>query len=164
MPASKSKAKKRSLPSEDLHSTSSKRIRTRPSTRAPVIPPTPGNSTRSHSVQVGGGEPPNPACPSIVRDRDQSALSKLPPDSDILDTFARLRADNDLSDDEALLKFITSYDVPLNTLNQISFSRLPASFSNVKYKEVAIPRAMAPKRSREVHSGVRGRGAKIVRL
>jgi hypothetical protein len=86
---------------------------------------------------VGGGEPPNPACPSIVRDRDQSALSKLPPDSDILDTFARLRADNDLSDEEALLKFITSYDVPLSTLNQISFSRLPASFSNVKYKEVA---------------------------
>jgi hypothetical protein len=86
---------------------------------------------------VGGGEPPNPACPSIVRDRDQSALSKLPPDSDILDTFARLRADNDLSDEEALLKFMTSYDIPLSTLNQISFSRLPASLSNVKYKEVA---------------------------
>jgi hypothetical protein len=64
-------------------------------------------------------------------------LSKLPPDSDILDTFARLRADNNLSDEEALLKFTTSYDVPLSTLNQISFSRLPASFSNVKCKEVA---------------------------
>jgi hypothetical protein len=64
---------------------------------------------------VGSEELPNPACPSIVRDRDQSALSKLPPDSDILDTFAGLRADNDLSDEEALLKFITSYDVRTRT-------------------------------------------------
>jgi hypothetical protein len=137
MPAPKSKSKKRSPPSEDLSSSSSKRTQTRSSPQAPVIPPTPGNSTRSHSVQVGDGESLNPACPSIIRDRDQSALSKLPRDSDILDTFARLKADNDLSDEETLLKFITSYDVPLSTLNQISFSRLPASFSNVKYKEVA---------------------------
>ena len=82
--------------------------------------------------------PSGPANPGIIRSRDQGVLSRLPPDSDALDTFANLRRDGDLSDEEAFLKFITTYDVPLSsTLNRISTARLPASFSNVKYRDVA---------------------------
>jgi hypothetical protein len=64
-------------------------------------------------------------------------LSKLPPDSSTLDIFDILRRDNDLSDEEAFLKFIKTYDVSLGTLNQIATTQLPASFSSVKYREIA---------------------------
>jgi hypothetical protein len=40
-------------------------------------------------------------------------------DSDVLETFAKLRNDGNLSDEEALLKFIATYDDSLSTLNQI---------------------------------------------
>jgi hypothetical protein len=82
-------------------------------------------------------EPAGPAKPGIDRNRDNCALSKLPRDSDILEAFANLRKDGDLSDEEAFLKFIATYDVPLSTLNRISTIKLPALFSKVKYTDVA---------------------------
>jgi hypothetical protein len=81
--------------------------------------------------------PAGPANPDINRNCNNSALSRLPHDSDALDAFANLRRDGDLSDEEAFLKFITTYDVPLNILNRISTEKLPASFSNVKYADTA---------------------------
>src|SRR2546421_118419 len=134
---------KRSLPPESLP-LSSKRGRTRSS--LPNLPPTPDDQRSvaesatpscSPSVEWNDRVPSGPANPGIIRSRDQGVLSRLPPDSDALDTFANLRRDGDLSDEEAFLKFITTYDVPLSTLNRISTARLPASFSNVKYREVA---------------------------
>jgi len=64
-------------------------------------------------------------------------LSRLSPDSDAFDTFAKLRRDGSLSDEEAFLKLITTYDVSLKMLNRISTQKLPASFSKVKYSDVA---------------------------
>jgi len=142
MPSKKSS--KRSLPFEDLPSP--KRVQTRSSLPGSAFPPTPNDPrstvnsaapSRSPSVEVVGRVPPSPPCPGIVRECDQSALSRIPHDFDVLDTFARLRVDNDLSDEEAFLKFIATYDVPLSTLSQIAVARLPTSFSNVKYKEMA---------------------------
>jgi hypothetical protein len=129
--------RKRSLPSEGL--SSSKRVRTQLS--LPKPPSTPDSlavsATPSRVPSVEKRVPVGPANPGIIRNHDNGALSRLPPDSDALDTFANLRRDGDLSDEEAFLKFITTYDVPLSTLNRISTERLPASFSNVKYKDVA---------------------------
>jgi hypothetical protein len=42
------------------------------------------------------------------------------PGSDVFDIFARLKSDGNLSDEEAFLKFMTTYDVTLGLLNQIS--------------------------------------------
>jgi hypothetical protein len=78
--------------------------------------------------------PAGPANPGIIRNRDNGALLRLPPDSDALETFANLRKD---CNGEALLKFIATYDVPLSILNRISTIKLPASFSNVKYRDIA---------------------------
>jgi hypothetical protein len=81
--------------------------------------------------------PSGPANPGIVRNRDNGAVLRLPSDCDAFSTFADLRKDSNLSDEEAFLKLITTYDVPLSTLNRISAEKLPASFSNVKYKDIA---------------------------
>jgi hypothetical protein len=64
--------------------------------------------------------PASVACPGVVRNRDKSTLSRLPPSPDVFEIFAKLRNDNDLSDEEAFFKFITTYDVPIETLNRIS--------------------------------------------
>jgi hypothetical protein len=132
---------KRLLLSEDP-SSSSKRPRTRSS--FPNLPPTPDDllsvaesTTPSRLPSVERKVPAGPANPGIIRNRDNGALSRLPPDSDALDTFANLRRDCNLSDEEAFLKLITTYDVPLSTLNRISTVKLPASFSKVKYSDVA---------------------------
>ena len=117
-------------------SSSSKRPRTRSS--FPNLPPTPDDlSVADHLPSVERKVPTGPANPGIIRNRDENVLSRLPRDSDALDTFAKLRRDGSLSDEEAFLKFITTYDVSLNTLNQISTKILPVSFSNVKYTDVA---------------------------
>ncbi|KAI9780040.1 MAG: hypothetical protein M1839_007022 [Geoglossum umbratile] len=137
--------KKRSLSLEDRFP-SPKRVQTRSSHRDPLLPPTPDDlhsivesAAPSHSsfTEAKGRAPAGPANPGVVRDPDRSALSRIPSDSDVLDAFTRLRKDGDLSDEEAFLKFITTYDVPLSTLSKISAARLPVSFSNVKYKEIA---------------------------
>ena len=132
---------KRPLPSGDP-SSSSKRPRTRSS--LPNLPPTPDDlhsvaesATPSRLSSVERKAPAGPANPGIVRSRDGGALSRLTHDSDALDAFANLRRDGDVSDEEAFLKFITTYDVHLNTLNRISIEKLPASFGNVRYADVA---------------------------
>jgi hypothetical protein len=77
------------------------------------------------------------AKPGFVRTRQKEVLSRLPLNSNAIDTFSKLRNDNSVSDEEAFLKFITTYDVPLSTLVQISTNKLPTSSSNVKYKDIA---------------------------
>ena len=107
---------------------SSKRAKTR---LVPGIPPTPDDPrsiassaapSPPYSAEVEDRTPASPACPGIIRNRDESILSRLPPDSDVFEAFAKLRKDNELSDEEAFFKFITTYDVPLETLNRISGS------------------------------------------
>jgi hypothetical protein len=121
MPASK---KKRGLHSEDPPSL--KRAKTQSSHQVPTLPPTPDDSrsiassaapSRPYSAEVEDRTPVSPACPGVIRNRDKSTLSKLLP---VFETFAKLRKDSELSDEEALFKFITTYDVPLETLNRIS--------------------------------------------
>ncbi|KAI9764421.1 MAG: hypothetical protein M1840_008444 [Geoglossum simile] len=137
--------KKRSLSLEDRFP-SPKYVQTRSSHRDLFLSPTPDDL---HSIvesaapsyfsftEAKGRAPAGPANPGIVRDPDRSALSRIPSDSGVLNAFIRLRKDGDLSDEEAFLKFITTYDVPLSMLSKISAARLPISFSNVKYKEIA---------------------------
>ena len=64
--------------------------------------------------------PASPACPGIIRECDLSALSRIPPGSDALGTFAKLRADSTQSDEEAFLKLIATYNDPLWMLSHIS--------------------------------------------
>jgi hypothetical protein len=64
--------------------------------------------------------PPGPANPGFVRNRHEGILARLPPDCDILEEVARLRRDQNLSDEQVILKLISTYDVTLATLNQIS--------------------------------------------
>jgi hypothetical protein len=120
------------------HLPPSKRGRTQ--LTVPNLPPTPenltGSATSSRLLSVERKAPAGPACPGIVRTRGEGPLLRLPPDSDALETFANLRKDN-ISDEEAFLKFIATYDVPLATLNRISTIKLKVSFSKVKYKDVA---------------------------
>ena len=61
-----------------------------------------------------------PACPGIVKTRQQGSLSKLPPGSDVFEAFAKVRADKELSDEEAFLEFLATYDVPLSSLSRLS--------------------------------------------
>jgi hypothetical protein len=121
--------KKRPLHSEDPPSP--KRARARSSHLVPAILPTPDDSrsiassaapSPPHSAEVEYRTPVGPACPSVIRNRDESTLSRLPPSSDVFETFAKLKKDSELSDEEAFLKFITTYDVRLETLNRISGS------------------------------------------
>ena len=64
--------------------------------------------------------PPSPSCPGVVRNRHSVVLSRHPPDSDFLEEFTRLRGDYALTDEEALLRLITTHDVSLAALNRIS--------------------------------------------
>ena len=81
--------------------------------------------------------PPSPACPGEVKTRDRGSLLKLPPGSDIFEAFAKVRADKNLTDEEAFLELLAAYDIPLSTLSQISAKKLEVSFSNVTYKQIA---------------------------
>src|SRR6516165_9774992 len=99
---------KRSLPSGNSSSSSSKRVRTQSS--LPNLPCTPDDLTYSATLSrlpsVERKVPAGPANPGIIRNRDNSALLRLPLDCDALDTFANLRKDSNLSDEEAFLKLI----------------------------------------------------------
>ncbi|OXV06001.1 hypothetical protein Egran_06231 [Elaphomyces granulatus] len=79
----------------------------------------------------------SPACPGIVKVRPLSPRSRIPPGSDVFEVFANVRADKDLSDEEAFLKLLTTYDVPLSSLSRIYAGKLEASFSNITYQQVA---------------------------
>ncbi|KAB8256266.1 hypothetical protein BDV32DRAFT_161253 [Aspergillus pseudonomiae] len=78
-----------------------------------------------------------PTCPGEVKTRDRGSLLKLPPGSDIFEAFAKVRADKNLTDEEAFLELLAAYDIPLSTLSQISAKKLEVSFSNVTYKQIA---------------------------
>jgi hypothetical protein len=70
--------------------------------------------------------PPSPANPGIVRNRHKGVLTRLPPDCDILEVVARLRRDQNLSDEQLILQLMSTYDVTLATLNQISGNVYPS--------------------------------------
>jgi hypothetical protein len=127
---------KRPLSSEDV-SSPSKRVQTRSFSRVPVQLPTPDSvadsvsPSRSISTGAGGRVPAGPANPGVIRDRHQGILSMLPADSDALETFAKLRKDGHLSDEEAFLKLIATFDVPLRTLNRISGNLLCPTVNSI---------------------------------
>ena len=126
MPASKKR------PRAGSPSAPSRQVRTRLSSRLRGLPPTlddvlsvtdersvadsaaPSTSSVEEKITAG------PANPGIVRKRAQGALLRLPPDSDVLDGFSQLRRDGNLSDEQAFLELITTYDVSITTLSRIS--------------------------------------------
>ena len=97
-------------------SSPSRRLRGRLSSRAPGLLPTPDAEEK---VPAG---PPNPG---VVRARNKGVLSRLPPDSDVLDAFVKVRMGGNLSDEQAFVKLMTAYDVSIATLNQISSNVSP---------------------------------------
>ena len=64
--------------------------------------------------------PPGPANPGRVRERHKGVLTRLPRDCDILEEVAKLRKDQNLSNEELILRLMSTYDVTLTTLNRIS--------------------------------------------
>jgi hypothetical protein len=125
---------KRSQPSEDPPP--QRRVRPRSSAQAPNLPTPddalsvaelsaadPGSSSTSSPAEKK--VPTGPANPGIVRRRDEGVLLRLPPDSDALEEFAKLRKDPYISDEGAFMKFMTTNDVPLTMLNQISSNVYP---------------------------------------
>jgi hypothetical protein len=139
---------KRPRASQDLPSPT-KKLRPRLSHQVPDLPPTPDDvlsTANSHFSPNGPPDPANPdaapdddkgiptpddvrsitnslhspAIPGVVRSREQGVLSKLPPTSDVVDFFTNLINDSDLSPEEALVKFITTYEVPIDTVNRIA--------------------------------------------
>jgi hypothetical protein len=66
-----------------------------------------------------------PANPGVVRKRHNGVLARLHPDCDILEEVARLRRDQNLSDEQVILKLMSTYDVTMATLNQISSNVYP---------------------------------------
>jgi hypothetical protein len=69
--------------------------------------------------------PPGPANPGVVRSRHEGVLARLPRDCDILDEVARLSSDENLSDEQVILKLMMTYDVTLATLNRVSGNVYP---------------------------------------
>ena len=85
----------------------------------------------SYSFEYAGKKVPvGPANPGIIRNRDRDAFLRLPPDSDVFDTLANLRRDGNMSEEEAFLKLMDTYDVPIPTLSLIS-GNLLCSIVNV---------------------------------
>ena len=122
---------KRSRPSEDPPP--QRQVRPRSSAQAQSLPtPDDALSVDDSAASVDDSAPPpislpaekkapaGPANPGVVRKRDERGLSKLPPDSDAEQEFGRLRRDDDLTDAEAFMKFLRTYDVSMRRLNQIS--------------------------------------------
>jgi hypothetical protein len=112
-------------------SSPSRRLRSRLSSRAPGLLPTPDDTlsvATSAAPPTSDAEekvPAGPPNPGVVRARNQGVLSRLPPDSDVLDAFAKMRMDGNLSDEQAFIKLMTAYDVSIATLNQISSNVSP---------------------------------------
>ena len=86
----------------------------------------PDSAAPSTSLPAEKKVPAGPANPGVIRKRGNNVLSRLPSDSDALDAFAKLRKDDNLTDEEAFLKFIKTYDVSLTTLNRISSNVYPS--------------------------------------
>ena len=60
-----------------------------------------------------------PACPGVVKKRDDLPLSKLPSAGEAFSAFAKARADKELADEEAFFELISTYDVPLSLLSAV---------------------------------------------
>jgi hypothetical protein len=113
---------KRSRPSE--HSPPQRQVRPRSFTQAQNLP-TPDDALSvadsaapSISLPAEKKVPAGPANPGIVRNRDGGSLSRLPPDCDVAEEFNRLRNDGGLTDAEAFMKFMRTYDISMNRLHQ----------------------------------------------
>src|SRR4051794_20229658 len=122
---------KTSRPSEDPPP--QRQVRPRSSAQAQSLP-TPDNAlseadSAAPSIflpsHVEKKVPPGPANPGVVRKRDEGVLSRLPPDSDAEQEFGRLRRDGGLTDAEAFMKFMRTYDVSMGRLHQISSNVYP---------------------------------------
>ncbi|KAE8419835.1 hypothetical protein BDV36DRAFT_282041 [Aspergillus pseudocaelatus] len=72
-----------------------------------------------------------------LQTRERGPLSKIPPGSDVFEVFSKARADKDLTDEEAFLELLATYDIPLSTLAKISTQKLQVSFSNVTFQQIA---------------------------
>jgi hypothetical protein len=80
----------------------------------------------AHSASPAAEKVPlGPANPGLVRKRHKGVLTRLPPDCDILEEVAQLRKNLNLSDEQVILKLMSTYDVTLTTLNQISGNVYP---------------------------------------
>ena len=67
--------------------------------------------------------PPGPANPGLVRKRHKGVLARLPLDCD--EEVAKLRRDQNLSNEQLILELMSTYDVTITTLNQISGNVYP---------------------------------------
>jgi len=109
----------------------SKRIQTRRSSRLQGLPLTPDDALSADSAAPSRSPaeekvPAGPSNPGVVRNRDNSALSRLPPDSDVLDAFAQLIKDfNLLSNEEAFMKFLRTYEVSMAAVCRVSSNVCP---------------------------------------
>ena len=113
----------------------SRQVRTRLSSRLQGLPPTPDNvlsvtdkrsvadSATPSASSVEEKNPAGPANPGVVRKRAQGASLRLPPDSDVLDGFSQLRRDGNLTDEQAFLKLIITYDVAFGHQSELAASR-----------------------------------------
>jgi hypothetical protein len=90
-----------------------------PSSSSLTDPEAPSASPAAEKV------PPGPANPGFVRNRHEGVLARLPPDCDILEEVAQLRRVQNLSDEQVILKLMSTYDITLATLNQISGNVYP---------------------------------------
>lgn len=61
---------------------------------------------------------PSPACPGQVRLRETGPLSPIVPESEIVEVFSKLREDKELSNEQALLEFLTKFNVSATTLSK----------------------------------------------
>jgi hypothetical protein len=120
---------KRSRPWEDPPP--QRQVRPRSSAQAPSLP-TPDDALSiadsaapSTSLPAEKKVPAGPANPGVVRKRDEGVLSRLPPGSDAEQEFGRLKRDGDLTDAEAFMKFLRTYDVSMAKLHQISSNVYP---------------------------------------
>src|SRR2546423_12118096 len=120
---------KRSRPSEDPPP--QRQVRPRSSAQAQSLP-TPDDALSvadpaapSISLPAEKKVPDSPANPGVVRKRDEGGLSRIPPDSDVEQEFGRLRKDGELTDAEAFMKFMRTYDVSMTRLHQISSNVYP---------------------------------------
>jgi hypothetical protein len=120
---------KRSRPSEDPPP--QRQVRPRSSAQAQSLP-TPDDALSvadpaapSISLPAEKKVPDSPANPGVVRKRDEGGLSRIPPDSDVEQEFGRRRKDGELTDAEAFMKFMRTYDVSMGRLHQISSNVYP---------------------------------------
>ncbi|KAI9760483.1 MAG: hypothetical protein M1840_002411 [Geoglossum simile] len=80
---------------------------------------------------------PSPGSPGHVRTRSRGAFLRLPPDNSAFDAFVTIRADDTLTDKQAFSDFVERYHTTLTMVAGVPSMKLPVSFSNVKFKDIA---------------------------